>query len=796
MILPAVFLLSLSSLAFEVLLARVFSISQWNHLSFMVISIALFGFAASGTFLSILDAKKKGWEKRFSSSDGVAIFIILYTITAITSFIVLNKIPLDYFRLPIEPFQAIYLLTSYLLLALPFFFTGLVISIAYIHLPDKTGFIYFASMTGSAIGAMMPVPLLPFLGEGKLIIIAAVLPMVLVPFGGSKRAKQVPLKNNLFCFRRIAFQVLSLGIALIAAAFIFAEKGSAVKVNPSPYKALSQVLQFPDTSITATVNSIRGRIDKIKSPYIRFAPGLSLKFKESLPRQWAAFRDGDNRFVFYSLPFREDAKFSMSTLAYSGYMLAANPEHVLLIQRGGGSGIPCAIASGAREITIVEQNPQIAQMVRQHYNLSVINENPRAYLAKSGKRFGIIHIENWGTSIPGSAALNQEFFFTKEAFTKYLTHLSKDGILIISRKLLLPPSDSVRLFATAFESLRSLGIENPQDHLGVLRNWDTFTLIASTQPLNTGIIKDFARNLNFDLVHMQGITKDMVNRFNIFNEPYHFLEIDRLAKAYRSGTEKEFFKTSLLDVTPQKDSRSFPARFLKWSRLKEIYKSTGSRIYSLLMSGEIVVVVVFFEAFVVAILLLVFPLFLIPGKGKKPPAFQITFFLAVGAGFMFVELFFIKSYTLLFGNPVISFFIVLAGVLVFSGAGGLWSQRVGRGYLKHTILVLVALLIIVFFSLDAIVHKIIGLPGPLRYLLALILLLPPGFVLGLPFPLGMRYLLKSPVERAYAWTANGCASVLTSILSAQIAISIGIPAIMACAVLAYFLAFLSVRRTY
>ena len=148
MILTAVFFLSLSALAFEVLLTRVFSISQWNHLSFMVISIALFGFAASGTFLSIIDTRKKGWEKRLSSNDSIKILIILYTVTAIASFVVLNRIPLDYFRLPLEPIQTLYLLTAYLLLSLPFFFTGLVVSIAYAFIPEKTGLVYFASMGG------------------------------------------------------------------------------------------------------------------------------------------------------------------------------------------------------------------------------------------------------------------------------------------------------------------------------------------------------------------------------------------------------------------------------------------------------------------------------------------------------------------------------------------------------------------------------------------------------------------------------------------------------------------------
>jgi len=172
MIIKALFLLCFSSLAYEVLLTRVFSISQWNHLSFMVISIALFGFAASGTFLSILDTRKIKWEKRLSTKKSLFYFIYFYTVFTIGSFVALNKMPLDYFRLPLDPAQALYLLAAFLLLALPFFFTGLIVTIAYSSLPEKSGLVYFATMAGSACGALLPIPLLPVFGEGKLIIIS------------------------------------------------------------------------------------------------------------------------------------------------------------------------------------------------------------------------------------------------------------------------------------------------------------------------------------------------------------------------------------------------------------------------------------------------------------------------------------------------------------------------------------------------------------------------------------------------------------------------------------------------
>jgi len=794
MIFAAVFLLSLSTLAFEVLLTRVFSISQWNHLSFMVISIALFGFAASGTFLNILDTRQNGWEKRLTAIAPITSITILYSVGAMAAFIVLNRIPLDYFRLPLQPVQTVYLLIAYLLLALPFFLTGLIIALAYASIPEKTGLVYFASMVGSGCGAILPALLLPFFGEGKLIIVTALIPLIMVPFARPESVAKLASTSRIPGKKRMALLAAGLGIFLIAGLLV--SKGDAlIEVTPSPYKAVSQKLQFPDTRITATATGIRGRIDTVTSPYIRFAPGLSLTFTDMLPRQQVTFKDGDDPFFLYSLRQASDKQFVNFTLLYSGYLLAPNPENILLINRGGGGmGIPCAMASGAKEITIVQEHPQIARIIQQHYGISVVNQHPRTFLARSDKRFRIIHVENWGTSLPGSGALTQEYLFTLESFSQYLNHLTEDGILIITRKLLLPPADSIRMWASAYESLRSFGIEKPEQHIAMLRNWSTFALIVSARPLqDTKLLEEFAVKRNFDLVYLHELNQRRTNRFNIFDEPFHFLEIRRLADAYRSGTEENYFNRYPLDVAPQTDSRPFPRRFLKWPKLKVLYKITGSRFYSLFMSGEIVVAIVFVEGLVVATLLLVLPLMAIPQGAPKPKVAGIVYFLAVGAGFMFVELFFIKKYIFIFGDPIVSFTVVLTGILVFSGVGGYWSNRMGSQGLSYSLLALISILVLMFFGLDLLVYRILGLPVILRYLMAILLLAPAGFLAGLPFPLGMQSLLKRPGERAYAWSANGCASVLAAIASAQIALCLGIPTILACGATAYLVAFISLK---
>jgi hypothetical protein len=287
------------------------------------------------------------------------------------------------------------------------------------------------------------------------------------------------------------------------------------------------------------------------------------------------------------------------------------------------------------------------------------------------------------------------------------------------------------------------------------------------------------------------MTEQMANRFNIFDAPYYFSEINRLLKAYQSGIPETFYAAYPIDVSPQNDSRPFPERFLKWSKLKTLYKITGSRFYSLFMSGEIVIAVVFFEALLISVLLLVFPLMSILKQSQKLRFPHVLYFFAVGAGFMFVELFFIKKYTFVFGDPIVSFTIVLGGILIFSGFGGYFSHKIGYRSLRYALLALIVFLILIFFGIDPMINRILGLSKMLRYVLTALLLIFSGLLLGLPFPLGMRYLLNNPSQRAYAWTTNGCASVLASIASAQIALSLGIPTLIALGAIAYLLAIIS-----
>lgn len=791
MIFSAVFLIGFSTLAFEVLLTRIFSISQWNHLSFMVISIALFGFAASGTYLSIYNARRGQRPHAFSIHRATAILVVLYTAATILAFIALNNSPLDYFRLPLEPVQSVYLLVAYLLLALPFFFSGLIVALAYTRRPEKTGLIYFATMCGSAGGAIFPGLLLPFFSEGQLVVFCAVVPLVLMPvsLGRFQKIQTAPVNPQ---STKIALAFFSM-VLILGSIYLLTPYGDRlIHVKPSPYKSLSQVLQFPETRIVETFNNIRGRTDRVTSPYIRFAPGLSLRYQESILSQEATFKDGDHQLVLYPSGYRHNTRFSTFTLSYSGYHMRPGAKKALVVLQGGGTAIPCVLSAKIQKVTMVVENPPLAKILSRHYGAEVVCRPPRAFISQTLEQFDIIHLENWGAAIPGSAALDQEYLFTTDAFLQYLKHLTPDGVVIISRRLLLPPADCLRLWASAYEGLKMIGTRNPADHLAILRNWDTFTLLVFKQALQRGThLENFAENLNFDIVYLPHITSDQANRFNKFDAPYHFIEVNRLASAYRNGQQKAYFRSYLLDVQPQSDNRPFPGRYLKWPKVKSLYQTLGSRLYALLMSGEIVVLVVLIEALVISGFLLFLPLVFIRRSQRKTSISQLLYFLGVGAGFMFIELFFIKKYILLFGDPVISFSVVVCGILIFSSLGGAWIQKKDKSVLKKALPILIAILLLALLALDPLMGYLLEVKNIWQYIWALLILSPIGFLMGLPFTIGMRDLLTSATQRAYAWSANGCASVITAIVSAQIALIFGISSILGCAIAAYLVVIFS-----
>jgi hypothetical protein len=792
----AVLLVSASSLSYEVLLTRFFSLSQWHHLSFMVLSIVLFGFAASGSLLCVLESRRPGLAAALSGRLWQARLLALFSAATSASYLLLARLPLDYFLIPLLRSQLGYLLASFLMLALPFFFAGLIIALAYVARPRRSGWIYLTSMLGSAAGALLPAPLLAPLGEGRIVILTALLNAALA-------LAVSPLR------RRRGKPTAAACLLLCAVTLGLFSRPQLLAVKPSPYKLLSQALQYPGTRVLYSRNGLRARVDIIESRAIRFAPGLSLTYQGGLAGGALLLEDADTLFCAYP-PWELD--FARSTLSYAGYALSPRPGKVLIAQQSGGLAAAAALAAGAERVRLLVELPEAARFYRRRYSGTALQPEAaafRSWLAASQERFDLIQLEGWGPSYPGAASLEQDYSLTVEALEQGLAHLEAGGLLVLSRRLHYPPADCLRAYATAYEALRRRGAGRPARHIAMLRSWDVYTLLAAAEPLEAeklARLKAFCRAMSFDLVAYDGMPPEEANRYNQREEPVYYLTVDGLRAAYEAGRENAFFRAYDLAVRPAGDDRCFYNRFTRWLRLGALLRGRVSRVYSLLLSGEVVVLAVLLVALLLGALLLLLPLGFAfrtarAARGREPPGrFRplggsgTGYFLAGGAGFMLVEMGFIQAYRLIFPDPVLCFSVLLCAVLVLSGAGGAVSSRLQIRQLAPLLAALSACLAGLGLLLQPALRSLLALPAPWREALALLLLAPPSFAIGLFFPAGLRLLVDRPQARAYAWGANGIASVLGSVLAVPLAMAAGTSKVLLAAAVCYLLALLFLRR--
>ncbi|MEJ5357749.1 MAG: hypothetical protein WHT06_03670 [Desulfobacterales bacterium] len=778
---PAVFFSSAAVLAFEVLLARAFAVTQWNHLSFLVIGIALFGYAASGSWIAF-SAKEPACRTDPSTPA------VLLTLSLLASLCALRFVPLDYQRLLLEPVQAGYLFLNCLVFSLPFFFAGAITASAYLTRPERSGRIYAASLAGSATGVAAPAFLLPFFNPGTLIAASALLPLLpllcrFLPPGIASSS----------CGRRVharktkAFAAIGLLFALAALS-----PGADIlrRLPLSEFKFLSHARSFPGTEIRRVAQDLRGELDRVQSRHIRFAPGLSLNYREPLPAADALVIDGD-RPVFLYPQGTDPAHFSTMSLSGLVYLLRDGPpRRVLVVVSSGGLALAAARAAGAADIQLFHANPHVASRLGGHYGVRFSSGQLRSALSRSPAPFDVIQVEHWGASLPGAEALDQEHLFTREAFLAFLERLAPEGVLAVSCRLRLPPADTLRLWATAADALARLGIESPPEHLWVFRSWDSVLfLLFRSPPPNREELLSRAQALRFDLVYARNAAPGLANRFHVFDRPYLFEEHRRLEEAWERGGTGRYFRESLLSVTPQGDLRPFPGSQVKWTRLAELHRALGGRAHVLGWAGEVLVALTLAGALTAAIALLLLPRLFSHRRRIIPSRAGVFVFLALGGGYIFAELFFLYVGNFWLGDPGTSLVFTLGGFLIASSIGGLVSGGIGAARMKHA-----AFFAALGFLLPAAaallgLSSTAALEAPRRFLFHAGLVLVAGFTAGLPFAPAMRHFVTEPRVKAYAWAANGCASAVASIASAAIALEIGLHGIAAASLLCYAAAF-------
>ncbi|MCZ6829293.1 MAG: hypothetical protein O7F73_06850, partial [Gammaproteobacteria bacterium] len=538
-----------------------------------------------------------------------------------------------------------------------------------------------------------------------------------------------------------------------------------------------------------------GWVVAVDAPAFRFAPGLSLAFNRDFPTATALLVDGGLLGAAANWASDSAALAILDWLPTAAPYAVREPRRVLIVGAAGGTGVWNAITHGAISVTALEINPDLVELAntptqRSDVALQWVIGDARSYVARSRDEFDVITLApsgGPGTSAAGVHSLNQDFLNTVEAYTQYLERLSDNGVLSVTRWIAIPPRENVRVILTAVEALRRTAGDVLDRGLVVLRSWGTATVMVKPSGFSQSEIqhlREWARERLFDLDWYPGV-ESPATQFNYLAEPTLY----NAAAAAVSGKvdAQAFTSTYPFDVAPVHDARPYPHHFLRLSSLPALVRVGAGEWLPFAEWGPIALVATLVQSVVLAALLMLLPVAIrMRKKQYRPPMRILGYFAAIGLAYLTAEIAAIQQLGLLLGHPVYAVAMVLTVFLILSGAGSIWSDRREPATGRPTLFLLALTFAVYAVLLLAIVHAFQGAPLFARGAVAALALAPPAFLMGMPFPLGLRQLTgENRVHVAWAWAANGFASVVTAPLAALVALGAGSQVLFLVAAAAY-----------
>ena len=781
-----ILLISAATLMFELALTRLFSVAEWYHFAFLSVSVALFGYASSGTLLSLISPTLRS---RLSP------LTLLFPLSLIAAYLLINTIPFDSYQLAWAPIQIAYLIAYYLSLILPFGVSGWIIARWLSQIPQKSGAIYAANLIGSAFGSLALLVTLPLFGGEGTVMAAAALGALGSTFLSTADGTRRPRHHLRFWLGWGLTIACSLG-ALAPPAWM--------QLSLSPYKGLTYALQTPGALLGYQRWNVFSRVDVVESQQIHSAPGLSLNYRGRLPPQYGLTLDGDNLSPISRRSAPGDSDFMAYVPSTLPHLLRPGAS-AMIIRPRGGMDAAVALHHGATKVVVVEDNPLVVEAVRERYDsfvgglyqdprLIVIVDDGRSALQRGEERFDIVQLslgESFHPLATGSYSLSENHLYTVESLVSALQRTKQNGLLVLTRWLQDPPSECLRAAALMITALENLGIRSPARHLIAVRTWSTMTLLASPSPFGQDDLETLriaCRRLGYDLVHYPGMTRAEANQHNVLSGSLYY---DVFQELLSTPNRSAFYRAQPYDVSPPTDDRPFFGHYFRWRQLPSIIGQFGKTWQPFGGSGFLLLLALLGVSLLASLLLILLPLLCRPvhQRGGSRPWRTVVYFAAIGLGYLFVEMPLMQQFILYLGQPALSFIVVLSALLLSSGVGSALSDRISlRRGLALLVVAIIAYPAILKFTFDF----TLSCPLPVRMVVAVVSLSPLGILMGIPFAGGVKRTEEIvPGLIPWIWAINGSASVVSSILSAIVALSGGYRLVLGLAAACYSAAMLT-----
>jgi MFS family permease len=782
-----IFLLCFGTLLLELSLTRVMSVALWYHFGFLVISTALLGFGASGVTLALWRRLREG----VPLDRALALLALLFGVLTIVCFWLQQRIPFDPFNLLSDRRQLWFMPVYFVVVAVPFFCAGLALALLFTRGSAVVNRLYAFDLLGAGLGCAAIALVMPAFGGSGSVVIAASVGFVAAAVFGWNHARRLALLG-------LGLAVGSLGLAFVA--------GALLPISITPNK------RSGSGTLTYSAWNTFSRIDFFESkpsanrPYNRFA------FVFDAGTAFTGMRDLRPDFRTVAARMNEPLSFD-SQVAYLG----KNKPSILIIGSGCGSQVLDAVEYGTSHITAIEINPIINEVITGRFKdrwgglfdqpgIELVTAEGRSFVRRSRKHYDAIvsvHTISNSAIASGALALTENYVLTREAFEDYLDHLTRDGVIFFTR----PENQIVRLFATGREVLQSRGLKDLPKHFyafGGRPNADPdnarFNKFSSGFLLKQTPFTDAEVHAIDAFLGVDDPKGEVVRLYTPLDAPAGTI-YQRLLSVPDART---IYAAEQQQLAPATDNQPFFNQHTRWSNIRwgtirDLFSQgkMGRMALEDRPVAEVTLIVLLAQTILVAGVLIMLPLLRFQrtdlraqGRGR-----MLIYFAGLGLGFIFIEVVFLQHFTLFLGQPVYTFAVVLAGLLMFTGLGAHLAGKLSGGSrqrLRRVIPCLLAVLAATALLTPLIFQAALGLSLFLRVLIALAVIAPLGVLLGMPFPTGLRIVgEEAPGLVPWAWGVNGFFTVTGTILALMLAMLVGFLAVLVLAGGCYLAAWLA-----
>ncbi|MFA5011895.1 MAG: hypothetical protein WC644_08040 [Ignavibacteria bacterium] len=781
--LVGIFMIALASLLHEFTLTRILSVSLWYHFAFMVISVALLGIGISGVAISLFPKLiNKPVDKLLT------VLAMIYGASVILTFAVSYYIPIDPFSLFTQKVQFIIIPIYYLLITIPFFFAGLIISTLLTKFSAEVSRLYFSDLVGAGLSVFAFTLLMPLVGGNGMIVIVSAFGFLAAVFFSIERHKNLALLSGVLMILVFAFLI---------------KKEELLKIRITPNKIYANyIAERPDLNMYTAWNTI-SKVDVMKE-------------EEDSPDGYnimLAILDEGNATTNIPNVRKMPPLTKPSDASNLAFVTKDSADKVFIVGSGGGGEVLVSSYYSAKKIIGVEINGILndlisnkmagwtGPLIKNNPKVEIITDDARSVIKRRQEIFDVIisaHTISASAVSSGAMSMVENFIMTKEAVKDYLKHLDKEGVLYISR----PEAQIPKLITTLKQAGKELGIQNDE------YNYVVFKRPASDYEVSNSYLAGVVYKKNgFDVLDMIKMRNEASSLgLDIEYDPLTIQENVYKTLVTSNNIELDIAKNPSLYSPATDDKPFFDDNYsfsdVNWQTIKDVFSQDDKAILALKSKpvAQVTLITMLIQILLVSFVLIIIPSIFIKGDGKhKVDKKFLMYFAFIGLGYISIQIALIQKFTLFLGQPVYTMLTVISSMLIFSGAGAKYSAKLANSKrnIQYIFLAIVIYTFLVGLVSPYLFDAFVSMSLILRIVITVIMIAPLAFLMGIPFPTGISAISNDDSRMiGVSWAVNGFFSVIGTVMTMILAMIFGFKIMFFIAGIFYVIAliFMTIRN--